>query len=116
MTITIFYVEDANASARFYETVLGRKPVEASPSFAMFALDGGAMLGLWSRSAINPTSSMTGGGGELTFKVADVDAAHADWVARGVPIAQPPVDMEFGRNFLALDPDHHRLRVFTPAT
>jgi hypothetical protein len=26
-----------------------------------------------------------------------------------------PMDLDFGRNFLAVDPDQHRLRVFKPA-
>ena len=41
----------------------------------------------------------------------DVDAAHADWAARGIAILQPPEDAEFGRSFVAADPDGHRLRV-----
>jgi hypothetical protein len=28
---------------------------------------------------------------------------------------QPPTDMDFGRTFVALDPDGDRLRVFAPA-
>jgi predicted enzyme related to lactoylglutathione lyase len=45
---------------------------------------------------------------------ADVDAVHADWAARGLAIAQPPTELDFGRTFVALDPDGHRLRVFKP--
>jgi predicted enzyme related to lactoylglutathione lyase len=46
---------------------------------------------------------------------AAVDQTHADWRERGLKVAQPPTDMEFGRTFVALDPDGHRLRVFAPA-
>ena len=46
---------------------------------------------------------------------ADVDAQHVDWRKRGLPIAQAPTTMDFGRTFVALDPDGHRLRVFAPA-
>ncbi len=31
---------------------------------------------------------------------------------RGLTIAQAPSDMDFGRTFVALDPDGHRLRVY----
>jgi predicted enzyme related to lactoylglutathione lyase len=44
-----------------------------------------------------------------------VEALHADWQGLGVPIAQPPATLDFGRSFVALDPDGHRLRVFKPA-
>ena len=60
---------------------------------------------------------VTGGGGELVFIVENstaVNATHADWSARGLVMAQAPVDMDFGRTFVALDPDGHRLRVCAP--
>lgn len=110
----ILYVDSAPASAAFYGALLGREPVESSPAFAMFALDSGARLGLWSRATVEPEAALTGGGGELCFAVPDVDAVHADWVARGLPVLQPPTEMEFGRTFTAQDPDGHRLRVYRP--
>jgi predicted enzyme related to lactoylglutathione lyase len=115
MSLTIFYVESPAVSARFYEKLLGRAPIEASPTFAMFTLEGGGMLGLWARDEVKPAAPHLGGGGELTFEAVDVDATHSEWMARGAVILQPPMDMEFGRNFLAVDPDQHRLRVFKPA-
>jgi len=113
----LLYVESPAASAAFYADLLGRPPVEASPTFAMFGLASGVMLGLWARHAVEPAASGTGGG-EIAFAVGDVDtvhALHADWVERGLTIIQPPTDMDFGRTFAALDPDGHRLRVFVPA-
>lgn len=56
-----------------------------------------------------------GGETEIAFTAADVDAVHADGAARGLAIAQPPTDLDFGRTFVALDLDGHRLRVFAPA-
>ena len=50
----------------------------------------------------------------VAFTVADataVKATHADWVKRGLTIAQAPTQMDFGHTFVALDPDGHRLRV-----
>ena len=55
--------------------------------------------------------------GEIAFALesdAAVDAAFAEWRARGVEIAQPPTRLDFGYAFLGLDPDGHRLRVFAP--
>ena len=116
LSLVILYVEDPAASAAFYADLLGHGPAEASPSFAMFALPSGTGLGLWSRRAVEPAATAaTGGGSELAFTAEDVDAVHADWAARGLPIAQAPTDMDFGRTFVALDPDGHRLRVFAPA-
>lgn len=115
----ILYVEKPEASAAFYSALLQRRPVEASPTFALFALDSGLMLGLWSRYTVSPAAAGRGGASELAFTVADADAVnqrHVDWSLRGLPILQAPTDMDFGRTFVALDPDGHRLRVFAPGT
>jgi catechol 2,3-dioxygenase-like lactoylglutathione lyase family enzyme len=114
----ILYVENPPASATFYADLLGQPPVEASPTFALFALRSGVMLGLWSRHTVEPAAAAAGGGAELAVTVDDdaaVDATCADWTRRGLPIAQAPTQMDFGRTFVALDPDGHRLRVFAPA-
>ena len=110
----LLYVDNPAASGSFYADLLGKVPVEASPTFVMFALDTGVMLGLWSRHTVEPAATPMGGG-ELAVTVDDVDAVHADWSSRGLPIIQEPTDMDFGRTFVALDPDGHRLRVFRPA-
>ena len=113
----LLYVDSPAASARFYAELLGKQPVEASPTFAMFALDSGIMLGLWSRYTVEPAAEQGSGGGELAFAVADkaaVKATYADWGKRGLRIAQAPTDLDFGHTFVALDPDGHRLRVFAP--
>src|SRR5947199_10519060 len=99
----ILYVNDATASAAFYADLLGRKPVEAAPTFAMFALDSGVMLGLWSRKTVEP-APLAAGGSEIAFSVADkaaVQKLHAEWRNRGLHIIQPPTDMDFGHTFTA---------------
>jgi catechol 2,3-dioxygenase-like lactoylglutathione lyase family enzyme len=114
----ILYVDDPVASAAFYEDLLGRPPLEASPTFAMFALREGTMLGLWSRHTVAPGAECGGGGAELAFAVDGpeaVAAMHAAWSAKRIPILQAPTDLDFGRTFVGLDPDRHRLRVFAPA-
>ena len=113
----ILYVDSPLASARFYAELLGREPLDSSATFAMFALPSGIMLGLWSRHTVEPAAGAAGGGAEIAMTAPDaaaVDATHADWAARGLAILQAPTDLDFGRTFVALDPDGHRLRVFAP--
>ena len=114
-SLVILYVDDPAASAVFYASLLGSQPIEQSPTFAMFPLTSGAALGLWSRHTVEPKAAAGGGGTEVAFVAADVDAVYADWQGRGLIIAQAPVDLDFGRTFVALDPDGHRIRVFAPA-
>jgi catechol 2,3-dioxygenase-like lactoylglutathione lyase family enzyme len=115
--LTILYVDNPKASAAFYTGLFAIEPLEASPTFAMFALPGGGKLGLWSRHTVEPAAKAAGGGGEIAFSVPDaarVDAVHAAWRGRGLAMAQEPVELDFGRTFVALDPDGHRIRVFCP--
>ena len=113
-SLVILYVDSPAASAAFYADLLGQAPAEQSPTFAMFPLSSGIGLGLWSRHTVEPAAAAAGGSAEIAFMAADVDAVHAEWSAKGVPVAQPPTDLDFGRTFVALDPDGHRLRVFWP--
>jgi catechol 2,3-dioxygenase-like lactoylglutathione lyase family enzyme len=115
----LLYVNDPAASARFYAALLEQEPIEAHPGFVLFVLPSGLALGLWRRSEVTPPAPVAGEraepGAELGFKVADaaaVDATCAAWRARGAEIVAPPVDLDFGRSFVACDPDGHRLRVF----
>ena len=113
----LLYVDNPAASAGFYTDLLGKPPVESSATFAMFALESGVMLGLWSRRTVAPAATASPGAGELAFALSDnaaVDRTFADWHARGLTIAQEPTDLDFGHTFVALDPDGHRLRVFAP--
>jgi predicted enzyme related to lactoylglutathione lyase len=111
--LTILYVDSPAASAAFYADLLGREPLEASPTFAMFALETGAKLGLWSRHTVEPAATAPGGV-ELAFPVQDVEAEYERLTARRMPVAQPVTEMDFGRTFVVLDPDGHRLRVYAP--
>jgi catechol 2,3-dioxygenase-like lactoylglutathione lyase family enzyme len=114
----ILYVDSPAVSAAFYADLMGRAPVESSPTFAMFVMASGIKLGLWARPTVEPAAAPAVGGGEIAFAVAEPDAVravHANWSTRGLTIAQPPTAMDFGHTFVALDPDGHRLRVFAPA-
>jgi catechol 2,3-dioxygenase-like lactoylglutathione lyase family enzyme len=115
--LMLLYVKDPVKSAAFYTDLLGHKPVVSFPTYVGFALDGGVMLGLWSTQTVKPPGSEAGNRTELAFTVKDttaVEALHADWKARGLTIAQDITTLVFGRTFVALDPDGHRLRVCTP--
>jgi catechol 2,3-dioxygenase-like lactoylglutathione lyase family enzyme len=113
----LLYVASPAESSAFYTRLLGKPPVENSPTFAMFALDSGVMLGLWASAGVAPAATPAGGS-ELAFAVKDaaaVDARFEDWKTSGLPILQTPTAMDFGYTFTATDPDGHRLRVFSPA-
>ncbi|MBV8658248.1 MAG: VOC family protein [Burkholderiales bacterium] len=118
----ILYVDDPQRSATFYSRLLWKPPVESSPTFCLFELDSGVMLGLWSKHTVEPAPAAVGSGSEVAFSVASheaVEAIYNDWVMWGMKIAQRPTQMDFGYTFVALDPDQHRLRVFVltePAT
>ncbi len=113
----LLYVESPAKSEAFYRDILSRPAIDSSPSFVMFGMPSGVKLGLWGRDGVAPPSTPPGGS-EIAFTLADaaaVDARCADWRARGIRIAQAPQAVDFGYTFTALDPDGHRLRVFTPA-
>ena len=114
----MLYVNNPAISADFYASLLEKQPIELAPTFAMFLLDNGYKLGLWSKQEVEPTATMSGGG-ELGFpvsQVAEVDALYASWQKQGLKIVQPPTQMDFGYTFVALDPDEHRLRVYAYTT
>ncbi len=114
----ILYVESVAKSCAFYTGLLERPPVDESPNFAMYALEGGMMLGLWAGHDADPKPKAAGGGAELAFTLEGkpaLEALHAEWKQRGYAIAQEPVEKDFGYTFTALDPDGHRLRVMVLA-
>ena len=112
-TALILYADDVPTSVAFYRDLLEREPVEASPGFALFPLDGGQHMGLWQRDGVTPTATPVGGS-ELHFGLPDRDAVlatHEAWRAKGIRILQAPIALDFGFTFVGLDPDGTRLRV-----
>ncbi|NWA86208.1 VOC family protein [Pseudomonas sp. D2002] len=112
----LLYVDSPATSANFYSRLLDTPPVELNPTFALFILDNGVKLGLWSRHTVEPAARLTGGGGEVGFSLPDqaaVDALHDQWVARGATIIQSPTTLDFGYTFVAEDLDGPRLRAFS---
>lgn len=118
----LLYVEDAVKSAEFYTKLLEKPIVEQSEGFAMLPLSDGVMLGLWALPTVVPPAmedgSHKGGACEIAFNVDDdetLENTHTQWASQGVTILQTPMDMPFGRTFVATDPDDHRIRVASPA-
>jgi catechol 2,3-dioxygenase-like lactoylglutathione lyase family enzyme len=114
--LVVLYVKDIAASTHFYRGLLGTEPVESSANFTMFPMPP-VMLGLWTKSEVKPEPAGGPGALELDFTMENAKAVadfHAEWVKRGLKIAQAPVQMDFGHTFVALDPDGHRLRVMAP--
>ena len=115
--LVLLYVEEPTRSAVFYEQLFGRAPVAAFPSYVAFAFDNGLYVSLWSTNAKDFVSHGTGHRTELAFMVDNneaVDKMYETWKALGVQIEQEPMAAVFGRTFVGLDPDGHRLRVCTP--
>jgi predicted enzyme related to lactoylglutathione lyase len=115
--LILLYVADPIRSSQFYQKLLGRAPLASFPTYVAFEFDNGLNLGLWSTSAANFVSAGTGHRSELAFMVGDdqeVNKLYEAWRAAGVTIEQEPMMAVFGRTFVGLDPDGHRLRVCIP--
>ncbi|WP_457587070.1 VOC family protein [Ensifer canadensis] len=115
--LILLYVEDPEKSAAFYTRLLGREPVAAFPSYVAYTLENGLTFSLWSTGAANFVSSGSGHRMEIAFMVkdhAEVERLYAEWREAEIPIEQELMTAVFGRTFVALDPDGHRLRVCVP--
>lgn len=108
----LLFVNNPKKSSLFYQDLLNIKPVEESPTFVMFALKNGVMLGLWSKHTAEPRIEAPAGASEICFPSDDVDALYEEWGSKQLVVAQKPTDMDFGRTFVVLDPDGHRIRIY----
>jgi catechol 2,3-dioxygenase-like lactoylglutathione lyase family enzyme len=114
-SMTMIYVDSPEKSAEFYRQLLGVEPVEQSSTFALFILNNGFKLGMWSKHTVEPAPAATGGGTEICFmceQPQQVDALYQQWRDKGLTIVQSPVELDFGYTFVAADLDGHRLRVY----
>jgi len=113
--VSIVYVNDAPAAARFYGDLLGMSPSFETPGYITFGLGPGADLALWSGQFedLSPDVPRTsevclaidGGGPD------EINATFKQWQSKGVTILREPHDAGFGLTFLAADPDGNRIRV-----
>ena len=114
----ILIVDDLDRALRFYTEVLGLKLGHRSLDYAQ--LDTGATrLALYTRSAMANTLGRSlqapganAPGFEIGFKVADVDAAVNELIARGISPVVPPTDRFWGqRTAYVRDPDGHLIEL-----
>jgi len=108
----LLFVANPSKSAEFYRDILGLKSVEESPTFVMFPLKNGVMLGLWSQYTAEPSVKSLPGAMEIGFPTENVDALYESLGKKGVTIIQKPTDMDFGWTFTFTDPDGHRIRIY----
>lgn len=111
----VLYVENIKLSMAFYEEVFECQPKLLSPTFAVLEFAENVKITLKQVNALTPSSSVRGGGTELSIPAtsrADLDNLFKQWKQLGVEFAQEREESVYGVNFVALDPDRHRLRVF----
>lgn len=103
----VLYVEDIQVSQAFYSKLFDCEVTFLSPTFASMTLKQSDVL--------SPSSDIKGGGTELSFAVRNrhtLEHVYNSWKNMGVEFAQPPMTSVYGLNFVATDPDKHRIRVF----
>lgn len=114
----ILIVEDLDRALGFYVDVLGLRLGHRSGEYAQ--LDTGTTrLALYTRSAMAKTLGMaldapaaSAPGFEVGFKVADVDAAFSELIARGAQPMVSPTDRFWGqRTAYVRDPDGHLIEL-----
>lgn len=113
----VIYVENIARSSHFYEDVLGIKPETPSPTFAMFHLSNGMIIGLKDKRSIEPQIEGQGRN-ELAFTVMtneQVDTMFRAWQQKAISIIQSPQQLPFGYTFLAVDHDGNGLRILCPS-
>lgn len=113
----IFYVADPLASASFYKRLLGKDPVMESLIYVQFVISPDLTLAFWQKDDVKPAAQGGAGTCELGLRVmrGEVDARCEEWRKVGAKIVLEPIDLPFGRSFVATDPDGNRLRVYALA-
>ena len=106
LAFVTLHTPDHPRARAFFTEVLGFTVTEERPGANAFVGASGAGLALReNREAAPPL----GAGVTVYFIVPDLEAYHAQLVARGAPVVEPPHDMPFGRSFTVASPDGHRL-------
>lgn len=112
----ILYVRDMAAAKAFYTEILGMAVVDeiSSATFVTLHPSDGSLIGLQDKGAarLPPKDEDRPGGIELSFAADDVDATWQRWKDQGVEMLTEPMDLPFGRYFMAKDPDGYYLSVY----
>ena len=73
----LLFVENPLKSSVFYQELFELDLIEESPTFVMFALNNGVMLGLWSKFTAEPRADAHPGASEICFPTDDVDKLYS---------------------------------------
>lgn len=113
----VLYVENIEISKNFYANTFECEGEVLSPTFISFPIGDGVTIELKQLAQVSPPASVTGGGTELSLMVDNSKELHdlfKLWESKGVKFVQTPTELVFGITLVAIDPDGHRIRVFTP--
>lgn len=112
----ILYVHNMDMVRAFYTGPLGMTVVEAvsGPNFVALRSGGGALLALQDNATAQfpPRHETQPGNVEISFEVDDVDDTWQRWKESGVEMVTSPIDLPFGRYFMARDPEGHYLSAY----
>ena len=111
----VLYVTDIHRSMDFYSKAFDCEPTLLSPTFAAITFASNVKITLKQSDTLTPISKVTGGGTELSIALTDKQALenlYKEWKAKGIQFKQAPEESVFGINFVAIDPDGHRIRIF----
>lgn len=108
--ITWLYTEDTAASWRFYEEALGLETVVDQGICRVFAVGGGAHIGV---CAVHEGRAVAPEGCIVSLVTDDVEGAHARLVARGAEVDGPPFrNAALGiTHFMTRDPSGYRIEI-----
>jgi catechol 2,3-dioxygenase-like lactoylglutathione lyase family enzyme len=100
--------KDLKTAVDFYENILGLDKKYEFKDYAGFDC-GGVEIGIKTWGKMEPSRR---GEPVVDFLVDDVDAAYADWKAKGVKFVKQPEDAVWGGRFAVfLDPDGNTLQI-----
>ena len=92
----IVFVSDMARSVAFYRDILGLSIRSESPEWTEFETPGSTLALHLADESRFPQNSIAAGVCNLGFTVEDIDAFHADMVAKGVHCLQTPEVEDFG--------------------
>ncbi len=114
----MLFVDDVEASSRFYQALLGARGAHGGPDYEMIVdADKALILQLHRADADEhggerlPEGAPRGAGLLLYFKVPDIRAAYANALAIGAQVEGPPTFIKLAGHteFVVRDPDGYAL-------
>jgi predicted enzyme related to lactoylglutathione lyase len=114
------FVDDVEASSRWYQSLLGATSGHAGPEFEMLMRDGQLVLQLHHADAEEhgstrlPTGAPRGAGVLFYWEIDDVHAAHRKATEMGAVVESAPTYIDLARHteFVVHDPDGYAVALF----